>query len=345
MTAKFDSKHLSAIAAAISDPAIVVDLMGVIRSANILADLFFEAETVGKHLTVALRAPAILQAVNEANLNGTTSCVAHAIRFPMVRKLEVNIAPLGFDENGKRVALVILHDRTHEEQIERMRADFVANASHELRTPLASISGFIETMQGSAKNDAKARDTFLKVMKAQADRMALLIDDLLSLSRIEISEHIAPSEKADFTQIVNQACDLLRPLAKSQNCELETNLPATMPVLGDSNQLSQVVHNLIENGIKYGASGQKIIIEGVITDDTTTLSVRDFGPGIAPEHVPRLTERFYRVSAEDSRSRGGTGLGLAIAKHIINRHRGRLAIWSELGSGSQFTIHIPNKVF
>lgn len=343
MSEIFESKQLAAIVAAISSPAIVVDKMGVIRSANVPADLFFETETVGKHLTVALRAPAILQAVNEANKKGTTARVEHAVLFPTARKLEVNIAALGQDGNGLSVALVILHDLTHEEQIERMRADFVANASHELRTPLASISGFIETMQGSAKNDAKARDSFLKVMKAQADRMALLIDDLLSLSRVEISEHIAPNEQADFTRIVKQACDLLRPLAESQNCALEINLPDAMPVLGDSNQLSQVVHNLIENGIKYAAAGKKIVIEGAIIHNTTKLVVRDFGPGIAPQHVPRLTERFYRVSAQDSRNRGGTGLGLAIAKHIINRHRGRLTIESELGKGSEFTIQIPNK--
>ena len=343
MTVNFETHQLVAIASAISDPAIVVDQMGIIRSANVPSDLFFGTATIGMHLTVALRAPAILQAVNEANSNGTTACVEHTAHFPTARKLEVNIAPLGQDANGLSLALVILRDLTHEEQIERMRADFVANASHELRTPLASISGFIETMQGSAKNDAKARETFLHVMKAQADRMALLIDDLLSLSRIEISEHIAPNEHADFVKIVNQACDLLRPLAKSQNCELEINLPASMPVLGDSNQLSQVVHNLIENGIKYAASGKKIVIEGVVADNMTKLVVRDFGRGIAPQHVPRLTERFYRVSAEDSRKAGGTGLGLAIAKHIINRHRGRLIIESELGKGSQFTIQIPNK--
>lgn len=343
MNAKFEANQLTAIASALSDPAVIVDQMGVIRGANIPAYELFDVDTVGKHLTVALRAPAILHAINQANLNGVTSSVEHAIRFPAVRKIEVHIAPLGFDLSDKRLALVVLHDRTHEEQIERMRADFVANASHELRTPLASISGFIETMQGSAKNDAIARATFLKVMKAQADRMALLIDDLLSLSRIEITEHLAPSEKADLTQIVKQACDLLLPLAKNLKCELQINLPNTMPVTGDTNQLSQVVHNLIENALKYAASGQKILVDGVITEDQTNLTVRDFGPGIAPEHVPRLTERFYRVSAEDSRSRGGTGLGLAIAKHIINRHRGRLVIESVLGQGSKFSIQIPNK--
>ncbi len=344
MSSKFESRQLASITTAILDPCIVVDQTGEIRSANSKANLFFEAETVGKHLTVALRAPAVLQAVNEATLNGTASRVSHTIRFPVIRKIDVHVTPLGVDENAKRVALVILHDMTHEEQIERMRADFVANASHELRTPLASISGFIETMQGSAKNDAKARDMFLNVMKAQADRMALLIDDLLSLGRIEITEHIAPHEEADITRIVKQACDLLRPMAQDQNCELQLELPEEMPVIGDSSQLSQVVHNLIENAIKYAASGKKIIIEGSTGDNTSKLSIRDFGPGIAPEHVPRLTERFYRVSAEDSRSRGGTGLGLAIAKHIINRHRGRLVIESEQGKGSQFTIYVPSKI-
>jgi two-component system, OmpR family, phosphate regulon sensor histidine kinase PhoR len=237
--------------------------------------------------------------------------------------------------------LLILHDLTYEEQIERMRSDFVANASHELRTPLASLSGFIETMQGAAKNDTKAKDEFLILMKAQADRMSRLIDDLLSLSRIEISEHVPPTANVDLNLVTKQAINLLAPMAKAADCTIRADLAQSLMVIGDANQLSQVVHNLIENAIKYAGAGKAIDIIGGVHNGIAVLSVRDDGPGIAAHHVPRLTERFYRVSVQDSRNRGGTGLGLAITKHILNRHRGRLVIQSEVGKGSTFAIHLP----
>ena len=338
----FDNAQLSSLVSALPDPAIIVAENGEVISANEPACALLEVSPIGKHLTLSLRAPIVMQAINDAILEQTSWKVEHLIRGIVPRTIEIYVSPLG-EQNGKsKIALIILRDLTYEQQLERMRADFVANASHELRTPLASISGFIETMQGAAKNDPKAQAKFLDVMKAQADRMSTLIDDLLSLSRIEINEHLTPSGHVDLVDVVKKAKDLLSPVSKEQNCEVRMNLPDALNVTGDESQLSQVVINLIENALKYAASGKFIDVEGSEQNGSVHLTVRDHGPGIAPQHVPRLTERFYRVNVQDSRMRGGTGLGLAIAKHIINRHRGKLLIESVVGQGSQFSIHLPS---
>jgi two-component system phosphate regulon sensor histidine kinase PhoR len=342
MDQKFNPLQIEAVTAAIPDPCLVIDELGNIVSANSAADIFFETSTKDQHITFALRAPVILEAVQNANFAGRASQVQHQTKTPVSRTLNVYVSPLGHYENTKRICLLLLRDTTHEEQVERMRADFVANVSHELRTPLSSIAGFVETMMGAAKNDPKARDEFLAIMKVQAERMAALIDDLLSLSRIELSEHVAPSSKADLSAIAGTVTKLLAPLSKEFGVEVILDVPSTLPVLGDSNQLTQVVHNLVENAIKYGASGKRVEISGRTENGSAILAVRDYGHGIAAQHVPRLTERFYRVSVQDSRTRGGTGLGLAIAKHIINRHRGKLQIESRLGHGSQFAISLPS---
>ena len=343
MDQNFTSSQLEALAAAIPDPCLVIDELGTIVSANSAADVFFETATKDQHITFALRAPVILEAVQNANFAGRASQVQHQTKAPVSRTLNVFVSPLGRHETSKRVSLLLLRDTTHEEQVERMRAVFVANVSHELRTPLASIAGFVETMMGAAKNDPKARDEFLPIMKVQAERMAALIDDLLSLSRIELSEHVAPSSTADLASIAGTVAKLLAPLAKEFEIEIKFDVPSTLPVIGDTNQLTQVIHNLVENAIKYGASGKQVEVFGRTENGSAMLAVRDFGPGIAAQHVPRLTERFYRVSVQDSRTRGGTGLGLAIAKHIINRHRGKLQIESRVGEGSQFSIYLPIK--
>jgi two-component system phosphate regulon sensor histidine kinase PhoR len=226
-----------------------------------------------------------------------------------------------------------------------MRADFVANASHELRTPLASLSGFIETLQGPAKNDAAARDRFLDIMVEQARRMSRLIDDLLSLSRVELNEHLRPQTVIDLVPIVGHVCDTLSPLARERKVELTLIRDAgRLPVQGERDELIRLFENLVENALKYGGAGGRIEVRLAHEGDGASeavVSVRDFGAGIAPEHLPRLTERFYRIDAATSRAEGGTGLGLAIAKHILVRHRGRLAIDSEPGRGATFTARIP----
>jgi two-component system, OmpR family, phosphate regulon sensor histidine kinase PhoR len=210
-----------------------------------------------------------------------------------------------------------------------------------LRTPLTTLSGFIETMQGAAKQDEKARGEFLKVMKAQAERMTSLIDDLLSLSRIELNEHVEPRERIDLGLVVRQAEPMLRPLAAETGCELKFDIAPNVAVAGDANQLGQVAYNLIENAIKYSGRGKHVSVVVSQQKNEAVLAIVDNGPGIAAHHIPRLTERFYRVNVQESRTRGGTGLGLAICKHIINRHRGRLLITSEPGRGSTFAVILP----
>jgi two-component system phosphate regulon sensor histidine kinase PhoR len=223
----------------------------------------------------------------------------------------------------------------------------VANASHELRTPLAALSGFIDTLQGPAKEDAKARERFLAIMQTQAKRMARLIDDLLSLSRVELSAHVRPDTLVDILPIIRQVADGLEPLARERQVAIDVDLPqAPVVIAGDREELLRLIENLIENALKYGASGGKVIVSLAVAASAeggpeVRLTVRDFGPGIAPEHLPRLTERFYRVDVGDSRAQGGTGLGLSLVKHIVNRHRGRLVIESVPKQGAAFTACFP----
>jgi len=237
--------------------------------------------------------------------------------------------------------LVVLRDLTREQRIERMRSDFVANASHEMRTPLAAIIGTIETLQGAAKNDAKARERFFDSMLTQARRMKRLIDDLLTLSRIELNEHVRPNAQVDLLDIARQAKSNLVALVAETKVEVNMHGSGKTVVAGDADELLQVTQNLIENAIKYGAGGGMVDITCKAAAGFGVLEVKDYGRGIAEDHIPRLTERFYRVSTQESRARGGTGLGLAIVKHIISRHRGKLDIASKLGEGSTFRVSIP----
>ncbi|HEY6335293.1 MAG TPA: ATP-binding protein, partial [Alphaproteobacteria bacterium] len=246
----------------------------------------------------------------------------------------------------------VLHDLTAEKRTEQMRADFVANASHELRTPLATLLGFIETLQGPASQDARARERFLAIMQYQAGRMSRLVDDLLSLSRIELREHTPPTERVDLLQVLRGVADALQPQSKARQMTvaIEPTNGALPPVLGDPDELAQVFQNLIDNALKYGRRGTTIQIFAFKADHCPVpisrvpaagVAVRDRGEGITSEQIPRLTERFYRVDAARSRELGGTGLGLAIVKHIVNRHRGALQIESEIGQGSTFTVYLP----
>jgi two-component system phosphate regulon sensor histidine kinase PhoR len=278
--------------------------------------------------------------------------------------------PLAPAANGARLALVVLRDETDARRNERMRADFLANASHELRTPLASLTGFIETLRGHARDDAAARERFLGVMAAQAARMARLIDDLMSLSRIELNEHIAPEGRLDVVVAVLDVLDALAPLAAERGVRLASRLVerGVANIVGDRDQMLQVAQNLIDNAVKYSPTGGVVDIEvvaGLTADAAITplrqgaarlsllspdlvggerfvaLRVTDHGPGIAREHLPRLSERFYRIEGQKSGERLGTGLGLAIVKHIINRHRGGLVIESVEGDGTTFTAYLP----
>ena len=258
--------------------------------------------------------------------------------MPIERQFEIHLNPL--EVAGARACVVTLHDVTEARRVDRMRTDFVANASHELRTPLASVLGFIETLQGPAKEDAVAREKFLTIMAEQARRMARLVDDLLSLSRIEQNLHVRPDSPVDLVSIAGQMIDSLGALAEENGVGISFTPAGQVVVPGDRDELLRVAENLIENAIKYGApSAVDVTVDA--RDGMGRLIVTDHGPGVPPEHLPRLTERFYRVDAGQSRAKGGTGLGLAIVKHIVARHQGRLTIESAPGKGSTFTVALP----
>jgi two-component system phosphate regulon sensor histidine kinase PhoR len=267
-------------------------------------------------------------------------------RVPVERLFDVYVAPLATADGEVVATLITLRDQTEARRVERLRVDFIANASHELRTPLASLVGFIETLQGSAHDDAKARDRFLAIMREQGRRMARLIEDLLSLSRIEQKQHVRPETVVDLAQTTRSVVDALTPMAEDLGVEIRISAAQQVMVAGDRDELLRVAENLIENAIKYGVrAGSEAagVVEVAVTmnEKEGSLSVRDYGYGIAPEHLPRLTERFYRVDATQSRAKNGTGLGLAIVKHILSRHRGRLTITSRVNQGSCFVAAVP----
>jgi two-component system phosphate regulon sensor histidine kinase PhoR len=342
MQQTFEPGQTSALAAAIPAAVCILDQNAHIVAANERAHAMFGHSIVGQPFFMFLRNPAVREAFRSVLADDDTQTKArNHSHAPTAITLDVSFARLGIDTNGLPLVLTLCTDATREENIERMRSDFVANASHELRTPLTTLSGFIDTMQGAAAKDEKARFEFLKVMRAQADRMSRLIEDLLSLSRIEVDEHVAPHETVNLSGVIGQARSLLQSLANDTGCKLEVSIPARMPVKGDSGQLGQVMYNLIENALKYSGRGKQVVVSGGIEQGGVVIRVTDNGPGIAAHHIPRLTERFYRANVQDSRTRGGTGLGLAIVKHIVSRHRGRLQIESELGQGSTFSVHFP----
>jgi len=292
----------------------------------------------GEPLLRGLRAPDVLEAVERVFRTGARQSCAWLDRVPIERQFEIQLNPP--EIGGQRACVVALHDLTEARRLERMRTDFVANASHELRTPLASVLGFIETLQGAAKNDPVARERFLGVMADQARRMARLVDDLLSLSRVEQNLHMRPNQEVDLTSVAGQMIDGLRAMAQDADVEVRFAALGPVVVVGDRDELLRVAENLIENAIKYGAPAPvEVVVEEA--DGMGRLVVRDHGPGVAAEHLPRLTERFYRVDVGESRDKGGTGLGLALVKHVVARHRGRLGIESAPGKGSTFTAAIP----
>jgi two-component system phosphate regulon sensor histidine kinase PhoR len=292
--------------------------------------------------------PELIEAIGRALARCEDQRVEFSERGPLDRWFQAIVVPVKRDPALSKADLLLMtfHDLTPLRRVEEMRADFVANASHELRTPLAALSGFIETLQGSARDDAKARERFLAIMREQAWRMARLIDDLLSLSRIELNAHRRPDTPVDLVPIVRQVVDSLETLARDRNVAVNVEAANALIVLGDRDELVRIFENLVENALKYGAPGKRVDIRlgaGISAEKEpeAQVSVRDYGPGIAPEHLPRLTERFYRVDVKESRAQGGTGLGLALVKHILNRHRGRLTIESAPGAGASFTIHLP----
>jgi two-component system phosphate regulon sensor histidine kinase PhoR len=327
--------------AVLDTPVFIVDKNASVLFQNGAAERAFGQLPPGAHISARLRSPGLLDVIRETITTGQPNQVEHSERFPSERVFIVRIARADMGEGaGPPFYILSFRDVSELRRIDRMRSDFVANASHELRTPLASLRGFIETMQGPARSDPKAQERFLAIMLDQATRMSRLVDDLMSLSRLELRANIAPDQKVDLVPVIGHVRDALLPLADELDVTITLHLPDhPAEVQGDRDELVQVFQNLVENACKYGQEGKVVDVWlRAETGKPVEVSVIDKGPGIPAEHVPRLTERFYRVSVADSRSKKGTGLGLAIVKHILTRHRARLIIKSELGSGTDFTV-------
>jgi two-component system phosphate regulon sensor histidine kinase PhoR len=330
-------------AEALPDPCIILDRRGIVRYANRRAVEVF-AVRPGDPVTFRLRVPDLLDAFERVAGGGAPERVQFVERVPTERWYSAWFARLDDGPRPGRFLALVIDDLTEHKRIDRIRVDFVANASHELRTPLASLVGFIETLQGPARDDPAARERFLTIMRDQATRMSRLIDDLLSLSRIEMRAHVRPSDNVDQVAAVRHVVDALEPLARDLGVTIETRLPdEPVTVAGERDELIQVISNLIENGCKYGQPGGRVevVLAPGREGQGPSFSVRDFGPGIPAEHLPRLTERFYRVDVTESRKHRGTGLGLAIVKHILARHHAQLSIESKRGEGALFKVTFP----
>jgi two-component system, OmpR family, phosphate regulon sensor histidine kinase PhoR len=344
---------LESIVDALPYAILQIDADEHIARANTAARALFGDGLEGKPLFAYLRDPGVLDALAAALQGAFPEAVDVRLAGPVERGLRVRSVPLPRGVGSRPAALLAIADVTSVQQAERMRRDFVANVSHELRTPLATLVGFIETLQGPARDDPQARERFLGIMDTQVARMTRIVKDLLSLSKIEELEHTPPSTRVDAGTILGGTLDALAMTAREKRTTLAVDVtPDLPPVTGDGDQLAQVFQNLVDNAIKYGRPGGTVRVSasraaalprGFVARAKSYVAIRvaDDGEGIAREHLPRLTERFYRVDAGRSRDMGGTGLGLAIVKHIVNRHRGTLDIESEIGRGTTFTVYLP----
>ncbi|MFT4791990.1 MAG: two-component system phosphate regulon sensor histidine kinase PhoR [Paracoccaceae bacterium] len=336
------------VLARLPQPLLLMDAAGRVIYANPAAHTLFERLRMGEHFSMSFRNPDFLDALADALDGGPARSIDATLHGDRGRALNAHLDGViaeGEDPRARHI-LCLFEDRSQAMQAIRMRTDFIANASHELRTPLASIRGFIETIQGPARNDPEARDRFLGIMQTQAERMQRLVDDLLSLNRIEMNQHVRPDQQERLGTLAREIVAALDPVARERGTVIEAADMAAGPLVrGDRDQLSQALGNLIENALKYGGGKPVRVFPAAPTADRpgmVGLTVADQGEGIARKHLPRLTERFYRVSVKRSRDQGGTGLGLAIVKHIMARHRGDLTIESKLEVGSAFTLWLPS---
>lgn len=326
----------------IDDGLILVDPNGEVVQANQAALNILGARILNQPLEYYLRHPDINQALNSIKEFGETSPLTY-LRYDDVQH-EYVVKFVAFPSDH---CLVFMNDVTARLSFDKIRSEFVANVSHELRSPLTALTGFIETLQTTAADDPKAREEFLAIMQEEAARMQRLVDSLLSLSRVEAQEHLYPNDYVQMLDVIEEVTSSMkhRAVHRGMSIELSNNLPQTLSPLvqGEKDELSEVLHNLVENAIKYGYENSKvkIILETDTHDKMVKTSVVNSGEGIEEIHLPRLTERFYRVDKARTRKLGGTGLGLAIVKHIVNRHRGRLQITSDLGGETVFTVYFP----
>jgi two-component system, OmpR family, phosphate regulon sensor histidine kinase PhoR len=329
-------------------PALLIGPGEKIEALNDLATNMFGLDGTGRHYITVLRQPALLDMVEQTLKDGVWR-KARYLGSEGARDTTWRVSVNAIEGETGQLTLVCFEDMTDLEEAGQMRRDFVANVSHELRTPLTALLGFVETLKGAAKDDPVARERFLTIMAREADRMARLVDDLLSLSRVEADERVRPMSPVDLSAMVETVVQAFAPMADQSRINLSVSVPSQQVIVpGDAGQLRQVMINLIENAIKYGGQDSSVEIvlsagmpEPSLRTNGVRLTVTDHGDGIAAHHIPRLTERFYRVDSHRSREVGGTGLGLAIVKHIVNRHRGRLRIQSTLGEGTTFSVVLP----
>ncbi|MCC5981053.1 MAG: histidine kinase [Oceanicaulis sp.] len=358
----------------VSVPILLIGPGGRIEQANPAARALLALGAEGGLLSTSLRQPRVLEAVSAALRGERGTVVEYATLAPIESHVRAYVEPIRLPVAGPMPwrAMLVLADETSSKRAERMRADFLANASHELRTPLASLSGFIDTLRGPARDDEEARDRFLGIMREQTERMRRLIDDLLSLSRVEMNEHQLPVGTVDLRAVTRDVIDSLGPMAQARNITVSATLPETpVEITGDRDQVHEVVENLIENAIKYspeggqveisadddcardraehpadriGENSARLLLAGPPFDPRSrfgVVRVRDHGAGIDRRYLPRLSERFFRVDGQKSSPTAGTGLGLAIVKHIVTRHRGGFSVESEPGGGTRFTVFLP----
>lgn len=329
-------------------PAMFIGDDETIWAATQKARDIFNFELEHRHFVTILRAPDLVAAIESVLKDGQDQTTRYeTYNAGQLETYKVKCKHL--DTPNLQGAFVIFQNTTRADQIEQMRRDFVANVSHELRTPLTAMTGFIDTLQGPARNDEAAQDRFLDLMRSETDRMTRLVNDLLSLSRVESVEQVRPSTVIDLKSLIEPLQTWFDGPAGEVGLELVVTTPEhALPVKGDHDQLLQVLSNLMENAIKYGADGDKVELimtyqahHPLMRKPAVIITLRDYGIGIAEEHLPRLSERFYRVDTHRSREMGGTGLGLAIVKHVINRHRGRMNVESTLGQGTTFYVTLP----
>lgn len=345
-----DDTPVSAFADALPDPCIVLDRRTVVLHANAAASRQFPNLVDGNPITFSLRNPELVQAIDGVIRTGTIRTIELHETLPSETWDRVVVSPLrrsGVEwlADESRQLVITFQSLTELKRVDALRTDFVANASHELRTPLASLLGFIDTLLGPAAKDTVAQQKFLVIMRGQAERMSKLIDDLLSLSRIEMHQHVRPTGSIDIAGLLREVREGLMMQAKAAELDIVMTLPeGATTTAGDRGQLYEVFENLLDNAIKYGATGKTVEVTlgpAGRPGYQHLVTITDHGPGVEPEHVPRLTERFYRIDADASRKKKGTGLGLAIVKHIVHRHRGQLTIRSKPGEGMRVDVFLP----
>ena len=325
----------------IEDYILFINSFNVISAANKAAKSYY-GDIIGKNLSSFLRAPDLLDKIEKCKNERKNEYLEFEINLPTYSFFRLTIVPL-----SQKNVLIVIKDYTDVKKSEQLRSDFVANVSHELKTPLVSIKGFLETISNSAKDDPKAQEKFIKIMQEQANKMEILILDLMSLSRIEMQEHIQPDGKVNMKEIITSIQNIPNKSLNKKNIKINSNIEGHLPLVrGNYEKLSEVVQNIYDNAIKYTKENTTISIvlkrnNTKLLNGAVSLSIKDEGIGIAKDEIHRVTERFYRTSNAKKNLIQGTGLGLAIVKHIVNQHRGELEINSRLNEGSEFIIHLP----